>query len=398
MLDRSFNIIHGFILGILLLSISFFYLTPISIWIAGQTVGLISSIFFIVNLKYIKKIKMKFTKEIIIFLLLFLVEAIISKYRYNQSWLDIILMLLPNLCLILYFIINYYKISNKKERIRKFFVNVSVILSGLIIFQAKIYEKFGVALLKISYEGERLNKIRITSGCYFVSIGMIITLAEILNKKNSMKKRKKYVAFLLIEFIYMIDIVATRSLLMYLTISLFFMILLYNKQLIKRIMIILGAIFISFILINTTIFKSFISISNDATEQWSNKIRVMAIEFYLEQIKEKPIFGTGLIKEKKENVELFYYLRGPLGKYYKEDIGIIGFVNTYGIVGLICYLCLSIKMSKIVIKKFKINQQGENFEFVGLYIFFIMCSISLIYTAAVQIIYLPFVLYLIEEK
>lgn len=70
------------------------------------------------------------------------------------------------------------------------------------------------------------------------------------------------------------------------------------------------------------------------------KVRVLAIDYYIEKLKETPILGIGVI-DPLYNSTFEELLRGGLNRlggtnqYYIEDIGLIGFICQYGILAVI---------------------------------------------------------------
>ncbi|MDM0979081.1 hypothetical protein QTJ05_14230 [Clostridium perfringens] len=324
-----------------------------------------------------------------------IVEIIISKLRYDQSNISLFSVSIYYFVILIYFIISYYNV--KQKEIIKIFINISLVLSIILIIQFVLYEKSGIAFLKINVGSvKRFGEVRISEGAHAVALGIILSFSEIIkSRKILLESNIKNILNLILGFIEIIFIAKTRSILVILIISIIFMLLYHSKGISERIKIIFMIIISSIILMNSNIVKKYDNL--DSEEKWSTIARKGAIEYYLDQVVEKPLFGVGIINP-SESIEMHYYARGPLGIYYRDDVGIIGFLNAFGLVGLIWYISLVYKILKIISVNIKKGCIRKNIQIIGLGMFLSACSFTIIFTDPQRIYLLPFVLYMIEEK
>ena len=225
-----------------------------------------------------------------------------------------------------------------------------------------------------------------------VCIGIIISLSEIL--QNNIKKSN--ILSLIVGTIYIIYVSKTRGYLIALTICILSMIYFYKRGFISKIYTTVIVILVGAIIINLPIISKY----NDLKENdyGSSITRQNAINFYVNQIRNKPLFGMGIINTVNKNDENYSIVRGPYGKFYRDDVGIIGFTNEFGILGLILFLNIMVISFNIIKINFKDKSIYNNIEKVGLFTFLIITTPTLIAMNAERIVYLPFILFMIENN
>ena len=62
-------------------------------------------------------------------------------------------------------------------------------------------------------------------------------------------------------------------------------------------------------------------------------VRFRAIDHYLAQFRAYPLTGIGLISNSK-SIPGWELLYGPRGQYYRSDVGAVGLINEFGLLGL----------------------------------------------------------------
>ena len=379
---------------LLILSTSFFYLVPISIWNSVKIMSLLIIIFLVFNLRCLFKNKGKFTLYIASFIFLCIGELIITKLRFNQGYISLFSMGIYYFVIMLYFILVFYKVS--RDKIKKVFINLSLILSILLIAQFIAYEFFGVTFLKIDVGGiQRFGQVRIGEGAFIISLGIILAVAEVIKRKEILC-RENTINFLSI-ILGMIDIIfiaKTRSILAFVLLSIGVMMLGSAKNFIQQLKIVSLSTIALIVLFSLPIMSKYQSLNSE--KDWSTIARKGAIAYYINQTKEMPLFGVGIINP-SESKEMYDYTRGPLGIYYRDDVGIIGFLNTFGVIGFIWYIALVIKILAIVFKSIINKSIRKRPQIIGLATFFIVCSSTVIFMDPQRIYLLPFILYIIEE-
>lgn len=382
-----------FILIYLLLSCNIFYLLPISRWNIFRILSLLSILFVLLNQKIILYSKSKFNLTIFLLVLLTMIETILSKINYNQSMKEIIGTSLYYYIILYFFILDYYKNDNTKLYIKKVFVYISIVVSILLISQMILYQTFHIKFLSIDFENRiRFGEVRLEVASYLVCIGIIISLSEIL--QNNIKRSN--ILSLIVGTIYIIYVSKTRGYLIALTICILSMIYFYKSGFISKIYTTVIVILVGAIIINLPIISKY----NDLKENdyGSSITRQNAINFYVNQIRNKPLFGMGIINTVNKNDENYSIVRGPYGKFYRDDVGIIGFTNEFGILGLILFLNIMVISFNIIKINFKDKSIYDNIEKVGLFTFLIITTPTLIAMNAERIVYLPFILFMIENN
>lgn len=87
-------------------------------------------------------------------------------------------------------------------------------------------------------------------------------------------------------------------------------------------------------------------------------VRFEAIRYYVNQWIRSPLFGQGNFRV-ANNIELNLLDRGPFLNYYHDDVGIIGFLNYFGLVGIISLVYILLNLYK------KIKKSRTNYSFVA---------------------------------
>lgn len=131
------------------------------------------------------------------------------------------------------------------------------------------------------------------------------------------------------------------------------------------------------------------------------QIRVLAIEYYTEQLVESPVFGLGNL-DPNYNSTLYEIVRGGTnkyggaGQYYFEDIGLIGFICQYGLISLIPIYY----MLHGIWKSIKSSDGIEKTQNIGILVMLCGMFISLMpfNKATIQIIPLSFIILYMNAK
>ena len=69
-------------------------------------------------------------------------------------------------------------------------------------------------------------------------------------------------------------------------------------------------------------------------------------------------------------------LHGANGEYYREDVGIFGFYNNFGLIGIIWMLGLFYTMLKIVINKYRDKTIFKKPEYLAIVLMFILSEVT----------------------
>lgn len=122
-------------------------------------------------------------------------------------------------------------------------------------------------------------------------------------------------------------------------------------------------------------------------------MRVYAIKYYITQFFDSPVFGMGFINPSwgetyEELLRGGLNVRDGYNQYYREDVGIIGFINQFGLLGIIWMVRLINNIKKTL----------NNVENLGIVLVLIIMCISLLPIDKAPIIILPIALLLLEKN
>ncbi len=374
-----------------LILINFFYLKTYNL---NKSVGYILIICSIVFIFYFKKIihmrrGYSFNFIVLSFLIIYLVEVIASLIINKQGLKDVILVSFNNIVLLSYYIFSYNVIRHKN--IKKFELSIIIItalLSGLFIIQFFLYDK-GVIFLNIT-PNLRFDSLRITDAAIFINIGLILSFSNFINSYNKLRYRLICLIATILSYFHVIVIEKTRAIVGIITFCLIIMtIFKYRKKIIK--ITISGLVILSILLIlsTTSVFVNYVK-SYDENDI-SFVARQKSTVYYTSIIKENPFFALGFINPHLEDTS-FTLLRGPEGVCYRDDVGIIGFGSTFGILGIGWYLALLVKFVKIIKENIKSHLINNYLELLGLFVFILLSSVTMIIMDPQRIIMLPVIL------
>lgn len=322
---------------------------------------LINLVLSILILPYILRTKYHLNKYILFFLILVLVEAIISYFNYRQDISDVMSILILYFSFISYYVLSFITKNYKKNNIlHKYFIISMTICIMLNTFQYIVFDK-GIYLLDINYSFSRYDSLRITANASIINIGLIIITAFILesNKKN----KCVFIILFLLGIYNSIFIQKTRSILLITLASIVAMLLLKFKDNFKKIITTtLILVIVILLIIKLPIFDSYFEVK--LSDDLGIIARKEAIIYFIDQLKNNFVFGTGIIKPIPGDWT-YTYLTGPYNIYYHDDVGIIGFTNKFGIVGFIWYIMLNIKLIIYIWKIRKYNNSVYSLVNVG---------------------------------
>lgn len=337
----------------------------------------------------------------VIYLLLFLVYAY-SITIYDQSLYNIIK---QNIHVTYYLIILLILQLNSNDKFKKIYIMLIIITlftlfaktyswflinyRGIIIFPNLLYE-YGTLWKR---EGlYRYTSTATGSLCFtLISFDFLI-----LSRRNDLFK--KIVDICLLIFIILFDFFIYQSRAeCIICISTFAVMFLLKKQykLDKMFLKIVIIVFVAIALLCTGILgKVYASFSPDALNGGTTRLRLEAFKHYFYYFKKNPIFGIGFLDN--TNNYLLTIRNGILGNLYLDDLGVIGFIFQFGLMGLVI---LSIIYSRMV--SIFYHEKNADFKVLlgGLIILFTMMNImSACPFDSQRMIMVPFLLAIFESR
>lgn len=316
--------------------------------------------------------KDKFSFYIISFFIYSVIEMVISTFRYNTSILTMVLFSSS------YFVLPSYFIFNKidREKLVKILCFISSLSISILAVQYFFYNNFGVEFLfKFSELPVRMDVQRIYVGIYIIPFVFLISLSRIIIYLNNKSKIPKlYLISLFLSLFDLYFFVMTRSFLVLILLISSIMILLFLKTKIKIYFIIILSFLLYFAYSTFGIFDKYIEFQKDVDTD-TLSIRYEAIGYYLNKTTDdNPFLGFGYIRT--DNSALENLLHGANGEYYREDVGIFGFYNNFGLIGIIWMLGLFYTMLKIVINKYRDKTIFKKPEYLAIVLMFILSEVT----------------------
>lgn len=330
-----------------------------------------------------------------LFLLIALVEIILSglRYREYQSGFELIKeSLVPITIIVLSFA--WHKAANivAVEYIIQVLEKVAIICSVMGIVAYVLLDKFSNNFLNLDiteFSFYRYGKPHFMIGAMVVVPALLFSAVKIINKKAD---SLDYVCFIF-GMVHVVGIGKTRTLIVYIFITILITyVFKTNRTSAVKIVVVIMAISV-YITMEASIL---IQNARIMFEDNSLVYRLEAIEYYLKQLMNHPLFGMGFISS--GNVNLQSLLSGIHHRFYRSDVGFIGFINQYGCIGGFWYICMIIYLFKVYKRNKYLGNNLTN-KYLGTFLLFIvLSSTNLSAFDSFRIIYYPILFLLVSEK
>lgn len=332
--------------------------------------------------------------EFFILLGILIVQACYTMPKYNETLVDIVratghLLLI----LIAYALIDIYIKEDKIEKILDLVVTI-VFVSVLLTFLNSIYVNItGGSLLNISTDIIRNGRHRLNTPTLN---GFMIIYSFYRIIMSNMENKKMFIGYFIVGMITLFYTDMTRMMEISIIVSILAMILI-KKNLNKKQMLLFILLICMLLIISQTSFFSGVleSFSISGEQGGSTSARLNAM-LYFKQFTDKNFWlGMGMVRPYRP--DLYYTYFGPVGSYNcLDDIGIFGLFYYYGFLGLLIYILFLIRIVYIIIRLFNDKKDSYFTLILGLYIFVLSTSTSLIITNAQRAMYIPIIVSISE--
>lgn len=329
------------------------------------------------------------------FLILAILETIVSLIHYckYQSLFDTIKKaVLPFAIVALFYSLREIANTSGILYIINVIIKVSFICSVVAITAYLLLETSGNNFFNLdinNYSFYRYNKPHFMIGSMITIPGTIFAWQKCIKCKNNRKIID--ILTLVLGLIHIIYIGKTRTLIAYLIMTMLITFI-YNNKRTRNIKLFFVSILMSFILLIKI--DTFIILFTKLLLDNSVTYRLNGIKFYLNQLGKYPLLGMGFINSNNPVTKVLLY--GPNNQYYRTDVGFIGFINEFGIIGGIWFVTLLFYAYKIMKKTNTINSNEIVIYTWGFLIFLILSSVSLFSVDPFRIFYMPLFLILLE--
>lgn len=277
-----------------------------------------------------------------------------------------------------------FKLFNRQGGYEKLLnvLNVWAFIVYLVfIIQAFLYSNTGQIILNIEYR-QRNESLRIGLPC----IANVMVLYNFCKVFCSKEKKKLFNLIQLIMGLYCVfAIQQTRAYYIVLCISFIVVLIFTSEDKLKTIRNILIIVVTMGIVIYLGVFNQFLdTFSETSTEAAGNIARSGAFAYFWSEFLRTPIFGHGFLTTQSNLT-----IRTGTGHiFYYADTGIVGLMAQMGIFVIPVYFWPVIHWGKIVLKKIKILDPF----LVGLFVYILTTSPTLICTNPERCILMPLVL------
>jgi hypothetical protein len=299
---------------------------------------------------------MKFGKGIKFTLFATLFSVIPALLSWDQPIITTLIATLPYLGYFFYYFLITYKPDVKK--LEKFIVYLGLFCVALSVVAVLIYPTI---LYGANKEDENITDrgfARITIGCS----GFIFLAFFLCINKYKVYKKKKWLS---LSFILLIGILLNLSRQVIIGSLLIAAIygLVQIKNNFKRILLVAGLTASTFVFLNIPFVKNLIEITQDQSQNYKDNIRVLSGKYFLTNFSPDlftTIFGNG---EAALNKSSYGYKMADLKEsgFYQSDVGFIGFYSKFGIIAILSWVFIFIRMTTLKLK--------PEYLYVKLYLF-----------------------------
>lgn len=340
-----------------------------------------------------KLVKGYFFSYAIILLVFVVIEAIITSTRYHQP----VFLTIKEMFYYFAPVVTYFAFCQMKRyivvgKVCEILTKVSLIASSIAILAFVSYTYLDVNFLKLSTVGDesfRNGTIRFGVGGLIVYISVVISITRVLQKEY----RNIDIYNIVLGLLQIIFVNKSRTMILYFVMVFLIAVIRekktnkFYKNLVVFALLTVGVCVFCFL---DTILSEVVKYIDDDASLF---VRLEAIEFYMEQFKQKPILGMGLLSaDRTSNSWRLVSGYNPSHFYYREDVGAVGLLNKFGIVGVLWVVCFLRKIWKRVSTK----ESEQSMICQNIVIFLIVTMISLSFMDYQRVMYI-FILLFISE-
>lgn len=343
----------------LLVDCRFFYVIKLPERLGGASsnkyaLAITSLLIFVRYLLYKCKLrKGRYGIEVIALYGILAVNAIFMKFHWNYRDTQIIWFLFPFVLLLMYFVMSDF--LRKKENYEYFLkvAEIICIIVGVLMIVQVIY--WGIAhelfldIIVMNYYLYRYNvRLRLYGYCDgLMRIVVLMSANELIQSDFRWKQNKLHLISFVVSFISIVFVDQSR---IYLIIEIVSIIVMYlstkkgQRKIKKRhFLFFVGAICVAIYFLRNKMGLLILSMLDSG--DGANYARVGAVAYYFKRFTDWVFTGYGVVIP-EEGTVAYDVIKGASGIYNYDDIGIMGVFVSLGILGLIWYLWVLIKLWK----------------------------------------------------
>ena len=359
--------------------------------VMGEFILLLFLVVYLIRVISKSKVKKRdnFSKYIIFLIFIFFISNLMAYFLHNQNLLRSFIGSRFLLFYLFYFILKV--LSPTEDQLIKIFIFISLIFIFIYLYQLIIYPNVVV-----------YDQINIRYGIpRFHSQGFSIMIFVLFFIFFKLICQKINIFFIMLTFFILLIIILYQTRMLYLSLGLtpFFGVVIFRKVPVVKNRFLLIIILLVFCVVLIFIMPSIITLIQDTISEISSGkgnliIRFQAAEFYvLKYLNNIPaiLFGNGFPNQVEQFGKEVLYYKEYFG-FYSSDIGYIGFLFHYGLLGISTIIFIIFKCIKIS------NQKG--YLYLKYYLIYLLISSITFpnFESTSSIIILCSVIYLVEEK
>lgn len=270
---------------------------------------------------------------------------------------------------------------------------ISIIWCGLVLLQSIYYNNTGRVLFEFVNQmtsGMRDNRLRISVGP-FANFSIIYCFWKVYFGK--IRHNFLYMMSLAVLIATNIFVQQSRAATIIIAITIITMVLMETNKaypVVKKVIIIIGIVFFAILsdFISTYILNVFTKYEISVTA------RTYAYDYFWNVFKSNPLFGFGFVKSPDAYNSI---LHGPLGIASTDDVGFAGQIAVLGIFAIVIVLGIYTVLFKHIMTIKKYTGQWDCL-LIGIYVYLISSSFTLIIFDQQRVCLLPIVIALFEFR
>lgn len=318
-----------------------------------------------------------------------------NTWSYTKKSTDVF-----NICGGYFALIGYVLVQNltiSKEQIQKIFVNYTKLIVLFFFIQYAIFKISGNIIFIDFYNPQmRAGFLRAGVGSEFVALSIIIMFAEFLQTYRKKKRFDiKLIIWMGIFSVYFVLFICIRAAILAIFLSCLVLVFIGTDSRKLKLGILLLGVLGGALILQSSVFDKYMQI--DKIEGGGSITgRLAMYAYYFNGFMQHPIMGQGFIKP--INSALTTLLYGPYGFYYLEDVGIVGCLFTFGLVGVFLFLTFITKGMKTIISGYKDRSIFSDSVVLGVFMFLVFTMPTLFLFDYARNGFLMFVLLFMTPK
>lgn len=269
-------------------------------------------------------------------------------------------------------------------------LNIVVLLTYMVaLVQSIAFDRSGLNFLTKELTIQD-GSVRMGIGCF----GNVMILYNIDRFYNATEKRTSALLSAILGVLVMLLIQRTRGFTIVSILCIGAVVLMNNRTIRKTFMNVLLIAGVAIYLVYSGILPALLESLNPETGV-NIGIRLEAIGYFWKEFSQNMLYGHGLAIGPR-----YYSIsRGSMGLFFYSDVGVIGSLAQYGLFYVILYIWPMVHMGRIAVKWLREKNTRQKYAFlIGIYMFLLLTSASLVVTDMFRMLLFPFCIAIFEYQ